>query len=243
MNNRFRLILVGALLALLLILALPALAQGGVTVWATGNIRLRAAPDTAAQVLTTIPFGAELTAVALNNDGTWAQVTFNNQTGWAARRYLRGSLDVLGGAVVAAGSVPASQPSLPASEEANRVLVLVNQARAAAGLRPLTLNAALTAASERHANDMAAGNFLSHTGSDGSDPARRVTDAGYNWCIVGENAAQRWDVSAQGVFDQWINSPPHRENLLRPEFAEMGLAYAIASDGAVYYAMEMGGRR
>jgi uncharacterized protein YkwD/uncharacterized protein YraI len=128
------------------------------------------------------------------------------------------------------------------SDQAGQVLALVNQARAAAGLGPLNLDGALNAAAQRHSADMAAHNFLGHTGSDGSDPGRRAGEAGYGWSMIGENAAQRWDVNAQGVFDQWMGSSGHRDNILRAEYTDMGLAYAAAANGAVYYTMVLGRR-
>lgn len=326
-SNAVRVLAAGLLLALLLTAALPALAQGSVTVRTTTNLRLRAEPTTAAPVLAVIPFRTSLTALALSADRQWVQVSYNGATGWVARRYLRvtaGALDGLAGAAPQPGGQPPSptasisfgtdrtgisagqcvtlswavegvrevyyqgagvtgsgariecpaatttytltvvltdgqtqqrqvvitvsgssggQPSTNASsDQAGQVLALVNQARAAAGLGPLNLDGALNAAAQRHSADMAAHGFLGHTDSDGSDPGRRAGEAGYGWSMIGENAAQRWDVSAQGVFEQWMGSSGHRDNILRAEYTDMGLAYAIAANGAVYYTLVLGRR-
>ncbi|KAL8007678.1 putative CAP superfamily protein [Plasmopara halstedii] len=46
-----------------------------------------------------------------------------------------------------------------------------------AGLSALCMNVKLLAASRRHSIDMAAKNFISHLGSDGSSMAMRITEA------------------------------------------------------------------
>lgn len=120
------------------------------------------------------------------------------------------------------------------------VLNAVNQARAQAGLGPLTMNGALVAAAQRHSSDMAANQFLGHTGSDGSSASQRISEAGYSWATVGENAAQTWSVSAGDVVGLWLGSDGHRANILNPAFIDMGLAYATASNGAVYYTQTFG---
>jgi hypothetical protein len=130
----------------------------------------------------------------------------------------------------------------PAVAQEPDVVPLVNQARANAGLAPLVSNTQLVNASRRHSNDMAAGDFLSHTGSDGSSLATRVTQAGYSWNFVGENVLYRWNVSAQGAFDQWWNSPGHRANMMNASFCDIGVTRAQASNGRIYYTMVLARR-
>jgi hypothetical protein len=130
----------------------------------------------------------------------------------------------------------------PAVAQEPDLVALVNQARANAGLAPLVSNTQLVTASQRHSNDMAAGNFMSHTGSDGSSVGTRVTQAGYTWNFVGENVLYRWNVSAQGAFDQWWNSPGHRANMMNANFCDIGVTRAQASNGAIYYTMVLARR-
>ena len=61
------------------------------------------------------------------------------------------------------------------------VLGLVNDIRVASGLDPLALDVRLASSAQGHSVDMSTGNFLSHTGSDGSSPGDRMTAAGYPW--------------------------------------------------------------
>ena len=87
----------------------------------------------------------------------------------------------------------------------------------------LALNAALAQAAVVHSDDMVAGNFFSHTGSNGSTVGTRVTAAGYAWRGVGENiAAGQGSVAA--VVSGWMASPGHCANLMKASFQDLGVA-------------------
>jgi uncharacterized protein YkwD len=60
-----------------------------------------------------------------------------------------------------------------------QALVLINQEREKVGVPSLALSEELANAARRHSHDMATNSFLSHFGSDGSDPDTRIKDAGY----------------------------------------------------------------
>lgn len=122
------------------------------------------------------------------------------------------------------------------------ILDLVNQARNQAGVHSLTMNQQLMQAAQRHSDDMAATDTLTHTGSDGSEFWQRMGDAGYSLTTGAENVLMRWDSSGAGAFDQWLNSPPHRENYMNAAYVEVGIAYAQASSGAHYFTMVLGAR-
>ena len=143
-------------------------------------------------------------------------------------------------------------PAVEMSEQAagRRVLELVNQARATprvcggrkfTAVRPLRWNAQLAAAAAMHAEDMARGNFFSHTGRDGSSPAQRVERAGYRYRRTGENIAGG-QLQPEAAVAGWIKSPPHCANLMNGAFTEMGVAYAVnaKSEMGVYWAQEFG---
>lgn len=124
-------------------------------------------------------------------------------------------------------------------QHAEDVLAQVNQVRADAGLGALTLNASLTAAAQRQINDMVTHDFLGHTGSDGSTPGQRISDAGYAWRAAGENALYRWDYSVEGAVGQWVDSPSHRDAMLNPAYVDAGIAYGQSASGKVYYVLVM----
>jgi len=114
----------------------------------------------------------------------------------------------------------------------NRMLCLMNHARARAGLAPLHQNQCLHRVASRHAHDMVNRRYFAHTTPNGWDPGRRAQASGYvpraaSW-IVGENIA--WGVSgaatAGWVFNAWMHSPPHRHNILGRQFRDVGIGIA-----------------
>ena len=107
----------------------------------------------------------------------------------------------------------------------DQVLTLVNAERAKAGCSPLTENAKLTKAAQDHSQDMADHQNMSHTGSDGSSMADRLTRVGYAFRTAGENVAYGYD-SPESVMDGWMNSPGHKANILNCAFKEIGIGLA-----------------
>ncbi|MBJ7469803.1 MAG: CAP domain-containing protein [Solirubrobacteraceae bacterium] len=100
---------------------------------------------------------------------------------------------------------------------------VANRVRVNAGLRVLAWNPSLAAAALDHARDLVASRRFSHTGSDGSDVMARVRRHSSEWQLLGENLASGQEVPGEAITG-WLNSPGHRENLLRPEFTYHGTA-------------------
>jgi uncharacterized protein YkwD len=110
-----------------------------------------------------------------------------------------------------------------------QVFSLVNAERAKEGIGPLARNGKLDAAAQRHSNDMACNNFMSHTGSDGSSPWDRMNQAGYDWIRAAENIAAGQS-TPESVVAAWMNSTQgHRETILDPNLEDIGIAYAYKS--------------
>ena len=123
-----------------------------------------------------------------------------------------------------------------ASAVADRVLALVNDARQKqrrcgrkrmSATHAVALSATLTRAAAAHAADMAAHGFMGHRGTDGSEAGVRATRAGYRWRSVGENVAAG-QPDAETVVKAWLDSPGHCENIMSPNFSEMGVAFVAA---------------
>lgn len=125
--------------------------------------------------------------------------------------------------------------------QAETVLAWVNNARRETGLETLTLNTQLNNAARVYAEDMQENGYPEepHTGTDGSQPADRVTRSGYLWRVVAENILQRGDLDASGAFDQWWNSPDHRANILEPGVSEMGLWFACDTQSGEFYYVQV----
>lgn len=131
------------------------------------------------------------------------------------------------------------------------VLCLVNRFRRAHGRRALRLNRQLTRAAQRYSAEMAARGFFAHTSPSGGTIVDRLRDSGYlntggSWA-VGENLAwgtNHLAVPAQIVYG-WLQSPPHRANLLRAKYREAGIGVAYpapAQSTGATYTLEFGVR-
>ena len=107
----------------------------------------------------------------------------------------------------------------------NRLLLqLANRDRAAQGLAPLKWSATLAEAAREHALRLAQQNTLSHQLPGEPGLADRASRAGARFSTIAENVAE--GPSAEGIHQQWMNSPPHRANLLDAELDSVGIAVA-----------------
>jgi uncharacterized protein YkwD len=133
---------------------------------------------------------------------------------------------------------------------AHKVLELVNAARAQprecggvafSAAPPLGWNDRLAAAALAHSEDMAAREYFSHDSPEGVKPAERVKRAGYAYRATGENIGAG-QATPEAAVASWIASPPHCANLMRPEFTEMGAAYAVRAESkqGIYWTQNFG---
>jgi uncharacterized protein YkwD len=124
---------------------------------------------------------------------------------------------------------------LPTHDPAiERMVELVNNERRAAGLAPLSIAPELMASAQEHSWGMALSGLISHTGSDGRGAAQRMRDAGYNWQRCGENIAVG-QTTPEEAMAFWMNSPPHRANILDPGMREIGVGYVQQPTGYGHY--------
>lgn len=122
----------------------------------------------------------------------------------------------------------------------SQLVSLINQARVAAKLNSLTVNAQLTSAAQKHSADMACNNFLDHTGSDGSYIGDRLSDAGYTSFNYFEIIAIG---TPQNAIDQWRADAGHWEVVLNPTVTQIGVGYAYYADSDFggYITVDLGG--
>jgi uncharacterized protein YkwD len=113
------------------------------------------------------------------------------------------------------------------------MLAVVNAERQRAGRRPLTANARLDHAAQRHAADMLARNYFAHESPEGYTVRERAKDAGYDWQAIGENIAEG-QTSVAEVMTTWMHSPGHRRNILDRDFKELGVGLAFGKSGSGY---------
>lgn len=122
----------------------------------------------------------------------------------------------------------------------------INDVRKAHGLRPLSMSSALTKAATKHGNSMGNNGYFRH---DLYTPNKSSTWTGFSTWIrwywpgpgysswsAGENIA--WGapgISAGQTLQRWMDSPPHRANLLAPGWRRVGLAAVHVFDPKSYF--------
>ncbi len=117
----------------------------------------------------------------------------------------------------------------PRPDLEDAMLDLVNQERTSQGLRALTMNKTAKAVAREHSRDMFARGYFSHNNPDGLDPFDRMGAGGVIYLAAGENLALAPNLTQ--AHNGLMNSPGHRENILRPEFGTVGIGVI---DGGAY---------
>lgn len=99
--------------------------------------------------------------------------------------------------------------------------------RGAFGPAPaLAGDANLHIAAQAHADDMAANNFFSHTGSDGSNFGLRISRTEFSGQPIGENIAAG-NRTAEATTQQWLDSDGHCANIMNPNATKLGVGFAL----------------
>jgi uncharacterized protein YkwD len=139
--------------------------------------------------------------------------------------------------------LPASDLGVERARELT--LCLLNEERAREGVKPLRYDARLEAASQAHSEDMARRRFFEHDTPEGVEPYERMLAAGYaaTNALTGENIARGEgpESSPIEILDAWMNSPPHREAILQPQYSEVGVGVALAKAAPTFYTTDFGG--
>lgn len=149
-----------------------------------------------------------------------------------------------------ASSAPTTAPTSSASsasDPASQVLAVINNARAAQGLAPLTISSGLTKSASAHTSVMASGCGLSHQCPGEAGLGDRETAAGVSWSSAGENIGDGGPVSdtnaaiasmAVGLTNSMLAEQPpddgHRRNILSSGFHHIGISVYRDSSGTVW---------
>lgn len=143
-------------------------------------------------------------------------------------------------------ALPTTQPNLERASQ--RIVKLTNQFRREQGRGELKVNSRLSRAAEEFAAYLARTDKFSHT-ADGKTPSQRVSEHGYQYCLVDENIA--WELNSAGfttqglaraLVDGWERSPGHRRNMLDDGVEEIGVGIARSKSTGRYYAVQDFGR-
>ena len=113
-----------------------------------------------------------------------------------------------------------------------RIVELVNQERAKAGLNALTLNMNVTKAAQVRAVECQT--LFSHTRPNGTSFATALKEAGVSYRGAGENIAWGQKTPEQ-VMQGWMNSAGHRANILNARYTSIGVGYYRNASGVNYW--------
>jgi uncharacterized protein YkwD len=128
------------------------------------------------------------------------------------------------------------------SEDEQAIVDLTNKARADKKLPALKPNEALCKAARAHSANMARQQKMEHV-LDDKNPSDRVKAAGYRSSFVGENIAAGNGWSPEQVFQVWMDSEPHKKNILTKEYKEIGVGIARDNQNKLYYTQVFGTSR
>ena len=122
---------------------------------------------------------------------------------------------------------PCARPTTPAMVASKRamrlaILCLVNQERRRFHLPAMRENSQLDRSAQGHSDDMVRRGYFAHNSPNGATPFQRMNAAGYRGSFLGENIAAGYPTPA-GVMQAWMSDVGHCQNILRPQFRDIGI--------------------
>ena len=161
-------------------------------------------------------------------------------------------------------ATPAPQAPLPPDPKTqmtaleNRIAILVEEERHKLEpmARSLAMDAELSKVARARASDMAAQNYLAHAAPNGETSASLLMEQDAQWQgLLGENLAAQHYTKQSGVavedfarrfLDEWLKSPPHKENMAFANYDHAGVGAAVNGDTvyvAVLFSTDLGLKR
>lgn len=139
----------------------------------------------------------------------------------------------LGAAIVTGSTTDAAAAPPGRSADEKRLLSAINAARRARKMPALRHSRILSKPARAHSKRLVRSGELSHEGPNGEPFWKRLVRAGYsrrNW--MGENLAliSGCDWTPTEVVRMWLDSPPHRRNMLSKRFRVVGVGVAETPD-------------
>jgi uncharacterized protein YkwD len=156
-------------------------------------------------------------------------------------------------ALAGCATPPPARPVLPDPKTQmvaleTRIAILVEEQRHKLDpkARNLAIDPELSKIARARAADMAAKNYLAHAAPNGDTSASLLMKSDERWQgLLGENlAAQHYtklggvtvNEFAQRFMDEWLKSPPHRDNMAFANYDHAGVGAAVNGD-TVYVAL------
>lgn len=135
---------------------------------------------------------------------------------------------------------PTSQPQPSGSasynkEFADKVIELVNAARAKEGLSPLTKDTTLTNLSKIRSKETAT--LFSHQRPDGTSWSMVLKQNNVSYTLAAENIAAGQN-TPEAVVKEWMNSPSHRANIMNSKYNKIGVSCYVDQNAPYRYYWE-----
>lgn len=106
----------------------------------------------------------------------------------------------------------------------NELMRLANEKRREFRLKPLSVDLKLNAAAQKKSLDMMKLQYLSHNSPTYGNPTEMLRNQQISFLTVKENIGAGYK-TADEMFDAWMNSAVHRENILNKKATHFGSGY------------------
>lgn len=134
-----------------------------------------------------------------------------------------------------------SNPAVPSTQWSRRALVRLmleetNRLRRQHRLVPLAYLPVLDVSADAHAADLIAREYFAHESPEGHGPMDRlkqrtpqllVRGLAENLWMLQTNAPDQMEGTVREAYQGWMNSPGHRENLLKPQWRQSGIGVGL----------------
>ncbi len=122
-------------------------------------------------------------------------------------------------------------------ENAYEIVKCINKYRKDAGLDEVVLDLDVTKVSQSYSEDLAANDYLSTTGKDGSTIQSRLENAGISFEIADENIA-KGRFTPEVIAGAWMKSDEHKARILNAEFTKIGVGIAETDDNSIVWVVD-----
>jgi len=144
-------------------------------------------------------------------------------------------LSVISLLIFASPQTPQKAATVPKTDAIEKELWnLINTERGLHNLPLLELSSAVSEMARQHSLDMANQGEASHLSSNGKTLTNRLEDAGLFYVHAGENVAFSETFVAEFIHENLFESKEHRENILDPDFTQIGIG-VIHLENKGYY--------
>lgn len=171
----------------------------------------------------------------------WVRIYMGMQGKWTGNSQVAGGIALL--VAVVAGALVFCQSEVKAASAdrsaAQQLFQLTNQEREKNGLQPLAWDDRLAKAAVEHAQLMVEQGALSHQFSGEASVRDRIAATNLHFDRSGENVA--YDDNAEDANRGLMNSPPHRANILSPDYNAIGIG-AVQKGDLLYVAEDFARR-